>query len=91
MHERGIVHRDLKPSNILLDGTVVKVADFGLAGLVDVMPFTTTATVDYDEPSRPLTRTGAIWARRCTREIRRARGGVSNIAPSLRMCSASAP
>jgi serine/threonine-protein kinase len=32
-HERGLVHRDIKPSNLLLvaEGSVVKVADLGLA------------------------------------------------------------
>lgn len=31
IHHAGIIHRDIKPENILLDGAVPKIADFGLA------------------------------------------------------------
>jgi serine/threonine/tyrosine protein kinase RAD53 len=38
IHDKGIAHRDLKPENVLLtkdDPPIVKVADFGLAKVVD--------------------------------------------------------
>ena len=35
-HAKNICHRDLKPENILIDDNdVIKVIDFGTAGLVD--------------------------------------------------------
>ena len=45
-HEKGVIHRDLKPENILVAGEVPKVADFGLARLVESSP--------------ALTRSGAV-------------------------------
>ena len=37
-HEKGVIHRDLKPENILVTGDEPKVADFGLAHLVESSP-----------------------------------------------------
>ena len=35
-HDNGVLHRDVKPANILLDAAgAVKLADFGISGLVD--------------------------------------------------------
>jgi WD40 repeat protein len=33
-HTRGLVHRDIKPSNILVSGNTIKLADFGIGGVV---------------------------------------------------------
>jgi len=36
LHRNNVMHRDIKPSNVLLDGTAhAKVADFGIAALID--------------------------------------------------------
>lgn len=31
IHDHDIIHRDLKPENVLLDGSIPKIADFGIA------------------------------------------------------------
>jgi serine/threonine protein kinase len=71
-HDEGIVHRDIKPENVLLDKKGrVKIADFGLAKLLQKTPqnytltqtHVTMGTPQYMAPSKPNGRRKSITAR----------------------------
>jgi serine/threonine-protein kinase len=56
VHELGIVHRDIKPENVLLDGSVPKITDFGIAGGIHWKPLTRShhveGTIQYMAPEQ---------------------------------------
>ncbi|WP_338888562.1 serine/threonine-protein kinase [Rhodococcus sovatensis] len=60
IHSRGVVHRDIKPANILLGGSpaapTVKLADFGIARIVDAERLTehgtSVGTAHYVSPEQ---------------------------------------
>lgn len=57
LHARKVVYRDLKPENILFDATgYLKVADYGLAKVVEWKTFTLCGTPEYLAPEVLQTR-----------------------------------
>ena len=69
-HERGVIHRDVKPANIIVtDGGVLKLLDFGIARMVDVVvshESLTAGTIAYMSPEqvaiRPLDHRTDLWS-----------------------------
>jgi serine/threonine protein kinase/tetratricopeptide (TPR) repeat protein len=70
-HNRKIVHRDIKPSNVMVTPEgVVKIVDFGLAGLIkseiETVSGETAGTIGYMSPEqtlgKPVDQRTDIWA-----------------------------
>lgn len=70
LHEAGLAHRSIKPGNILIDGTMAKLGDIGLANILNpgqtVTGLDHVGSIEYLAPEliqgRTASRATDIWA-----------------------------
>jgi serine/threonine-protein kinase len=68
IHGEQVLHRDIKPENVLIQGQVAKIADFGIARMLesDKLAATQTGTLPYMSPEvlsgRGASFTSDVWS-----------------------------
>jgi calcium-dependent protein kinase len=58
MHDRGVIHRDVKLENCMFQDNVVKIIDFGLAGVLRQTATPPSELANKGKPGTPMSQTG---------------------------------